>query len=561
MELPQVRKIALFFLLSTLPLFAEISSYEGNRVLFLITQGRIEEGLALYQSISQAKGNHEFALLKQIGLLLLEQGIKSKDPEETVMALFGIGIAISDEATYLLEEALRSPHPQIQLIAINFLARSQNDYAYDSIHRLMSSPFPLIRLEAAYQLALVKHPRATAQIEALMQKIDPRALSVFPKLFSLVGDDAALKIMRKLMNHLDHDVRTAAILSATESGQDELLPQIRKLAAQHDPRQQEAAAYSLGIFKDQSSLELLKRLSLSPHQPVKVAALGALYALGVKEAALPLKDLAIEGDLFAIHSLKGVVGGEEVLAELSQSGKAAIRLNASLALLELKDRRALPGIVEILVRDVRDIAYTEISSPGKSLVAWKTIPSAAHQGDEAPILQELSLSFREDVLENAIELPGGDFLKLASFLFETKQNDLIPLLVRLLVNIDTEESTELLKKQAQKLGAPLIRNYCTLALAKMRGDEESIENLRQWVLKQQEVDMLKFRTYVPFDLRELHSTYELTPQESARLLVEALEVLSETDEANSLDLLLQVLKEGHKKNRFVVAGFILKSVQ
>lgn len=557
----QVLHLTFKLLFFIAPLLADNFSYDANRILFSITQGKVDEGLSLYNSLAEMKGKHDFELLKQISLLILEQGVKSKDPEETVMALFGIGVAMNDRATFLLEEALHSPVPQIQLIALNFLARSQNDDAYEKIHQLMSSPFPPIRLEVAHQLALAKHPKATAQIEALMQKMDPRLHPVFPQLFSLVGDDAAFKILRKLLNHSDHNVRTAAILSAAKSGQDELLPTIRKIASQHDPRQQEAAAYSLGIFKDYSSLDTLKKLSSSAHLPVKIAALDALYQLGVQEVSEELEALALQGDLFAIHSLKEFPQGKQTLAKLMQNRKGAIRLNASLALLELKDRRALPGIAEILIRDLRDVAYAEVISPGKALSAWKEIPSLSYKEEEIPVIEELSLSFREDVLEKAIELPQEDFLKLATLIFETKQNDLIPLLVRLLVNIESEKTVQLLKQQSQKLGAPLIRNYCTLALAKMHIGDDSIENLKQWVIKQQEVNMLKFRTYIPFDLRASRDTYELTPQESARLLIESLEVLSEKEQKESLDLLLKVLREGHKKNRFVIAGFILKSVQ
>lgn len=553
-------KLLLFALLSTFPLIGE-SSYESNRLLFLITQGKIEEAISLYQSIAELSGKHNLELLKDISLLILEQGIKSKDPEETVMSLFGISIAMNDKATFLLEDALNSPLPQIQLIALNFLARSQNDGAYEKIQKLISSPFLPIRLEAIHQLALVKHPRATAQIEALMQKMDTALLPIFPELFSLVGDHAALRIMRKLLNHKDPDVRTSTILSATKAGQDELLASIRRLAAQHDPRQQEAAAYSLGVFKDHNSIEILKKLSTSLHPTVKVAALQALYNLGIETAAKELTFLALQGDLFAIQSLKDIPHSEEMLVKIMENSAGPIRLNATLALFAFKDARSLPGIAEILIRDRQTIAYTEVISPGKALIAWKEIPSLAYQEEQIPLLEELSLSFRESILEKAIELPEDNFLKLAKVLFETKQNELIPLLTRLLVNLESEKSIQLLKKEAQKLGAPLIRNYCTLALAKMEVDDSYLESLKQWTLKQQEVDMLKFRTYVPFDLRISRDTYELTPQESAKLLVEAFEVLSEKEQEKSLDLFLRVLKEGHKKNRFVIAGFILKSVQ
>lgn len=553
-------KIILLFILISPPfLKGETSSFEANRILFMMTQGKVKEALTLYTETHSNK--HDYDLLQKISLLLLDRGIKSTEPEEQLMAIFGASIANNDNSYYLLEEGIRSSFPQIQLVALNFLSKTQNDDAYELINSAMSSPYPLIRLEAAYQLAQKKHPKATAQIEALMQKIDSSATFVFPQLFALVGDDASMKILRKLMHHTDHEVRVAAILSAVKYNRDDLLPSIRKLAKQHDVRQQEACAMALGFFKDQSSLDILENLSQSPHVSVQIASHAALYSMGIKKSAEALKNLALQGNLFAIEALSQIPGSEETLAFLLKSNQIQIRLNATLALLELKDRRALSGLADILLRDMRDLAFTEVASQGKALTAWKAIPSVSEQGEAASVLLELSLAFREEILEKCLKLPEQDFLIIAKALFDAKQNDLIPLLVRILVNLDTPEAIALLKDQQQKAGAPLIRNYATLGLVEMKEEGSYVETLKQWVIKQQEVDILKFRTFVPFDMREPNSTYELTPQESARLLVESLETLSGQEDNEGVDLLLQVLKEGHQKNRYVVAGLLLRAVQ
>lgn len=537
------------------------SSYESNRVLFLINQGDIPAALDLYDEIVKQRGKHQFELLQQMSLLLLDQGFKSDEPEVQLMAIFGAGIAMNDQAFYLLEEGLRSPFPQIQVIALNFLGRTQQDRACELINRMMASPYPIIRLEAGYQLALLKHPKATLQIEALMAKMPPAVMPLFAKLFAIVGDHDALKILKKMLTNPDPEVRIAAIISASELGRDDLLPPIRKLAAQHEARQQEAVAYALGTFKDQQSIEALKKLSMSPHATVKLAALHALYELGEKENVEQMVNLAKNGDLFAIRVLGNVEESKDTLAALSKSEKLPYRLNASLSLLQMKDSRCLPGIAEILVRDMRDLAFTEVTSSGKALTAWKAIPSASHHGEESSILLELSLAFREEVLRQSLELPEKDFLQLAALLFATKQNDLIPLLTTLLINLDTPNAVQLLKQQQQKAGAPLIRNYATLALVKLKEDGPYLDTLKQWVESQQVLDIMKFRTFVPFDLRETPTAFELTPQETARLLVEALEILLESDENQGIDILLKVLRNGHPRNRFVIAGSILHVAQ
>lgn len=542
----------IFTLLITAPLLGE---YEGNRILFVLTQGKTEQAIDLYKENQKLRGKHDFTLLQHMCHIILDRGFKSNDPEDQLMSVFGTGVAMNDRTFYLLEEGLRSQFLQIQVVALNFLGKSHHEDALELMNKMMASPYPIIRLEAAFQLAQMKHPKATAQIEALMQKVDPSATAIFPQLFALSGDDSAIKILRKLINHTDHEVRIASLISACETGRDELLPQIRKLASQHDTRQQEAASLALGIFQDQCSEPLLKKLALSPQPNVQIAALNALYALGIKEAALPLQNLAKSGNIFAIQALANILGSEEILVALLKSPQIQTRLNATLSLLELKDDRCLGGLLEILLSDSRDLAFTEVTTPGKALKAWKAIPSAQAQGDETALLLELSLQFREEALVKALELKEATFLLLASKLFEAKQNDLIPMLITLLVNLDTVKSIELLKREQQKAGAPLIRAYATLGLVQLKEEGNYAQLLKKWILSQKEREMMKFRTFVPFDLRE---TFELTPQETARFLIESIQALVEMQEQESIDLLLHILKEGHPRNRPVLAGLLLK---
>lgn len=545
----------ILFLLVFMPLSALFSS---NRVLFLINQGGIEKAVDQYQEIQKEKGKHDFELLHQMCLSLLDASMKSSAPEDQLMAVFGAGVSQSDQTFYLLEQGLKSSFPQIQVVALNFLARTQNDMAYNLIERQLGSPHGIIRLEAAYQLAKIKHPKATAQVEALMQKVPPSALPLFPKLLALIGDASALKILRKNMSHTDHEVRIASILGAAEFERDDLLPQIRKLASQHDSRQQETAAYALGLFQDNHSKQILQRLSNSPHTPVKIAALNSLIQMGEKDKTLELEKLALAGNLFAVQCLGEIPHTEDILFEIANTKDLLLRLNGSLALLNRKDRRCLPGIVEILLRDSRDLAFAEITTPGKSLKAWRAIPSASHQGEEAALLLELSLAFREEVLTQCLELPEADFLALAKYLLYKNQNDLVPLLINLLINLDTKESIALLKELQQRAGAPLIRNYAALALVKLKEEGPYMDIMKQGILGKQEIDMVKFRTLVPFELREEGSHFELLPHESARLLIESLEVLAEIDPTEGVNILLTLLKEGHPRNRPVIAGIILQ---
>lgn len=530
----------------------------GNRVLFLLSQGQIPLAIDEYKKIQEIKGKHDFELLHSMCLSLLDLNMKSSAAEDQLMAVYGAGISLNERTFYLLEQGLKSSFPQIQVIALNFLARSGHDEGYTLIERLLGSPYVMIRLEAAYQLALIKHPKATVQVEALMQKVPPAAMPLFPKLLALIGDVSALKILRKNLSHTNHEVRIAAIRASAEFGRDELLPQIRKLASQCDARQQETAAFALGVFQDYHSKKVLASLAESPHIPVRIAALKSLISLGEKDKIRHLRQLALQGNLFAIQCLGDIPHTEEILAQIAASSDLALRLNGSLALLKRKDRRCIPGILEILVRDSRDLAFTESTTPGKALTAWRAIPSASHQGEESALLLELSLAFREEVLTECLELPESDFLALARYLFEKKQNDLAPLLINLLINLDTKETVTLLKELQQKAGAPLIRNYAALALVKLKEEGSYMDLLKQSILHKQDIEIVKFRTLVPFELREEGSHFELLPHESARLLIESLEALSEIDPSEGINLLLTLLQEGHPRNTPIIAGIILQ---
>lgn len=550
-------KVVLLFLILLQPIVAES---EFSKILYLTHCGDVELALSQYLETYKTQQKHDFDLLQQISLILLNKGMKSGTPEEQLLTIYGAGISTNERSYYLLEDGLNSNHPQIQAIALNFLARSQNDYADTLINRLITSPHPLIRLEAAYQLALKKHPLATSQIEALMYKMGDEAAAVFPKLFATCGDSTSTKVLRKLLTHSKSEVRCETVLCLAEFLRDDLLMNIRKMALQSDVAQQESCAYALGVMKDEESIPLLKKLAQSHSIAVKIAAIQALNAIQEKSANQELMELARQGNLFAVYALRDVPGTEDLLSFLARSSNLQIRINASLALLKKHNPKCLRGVLELLLKDSRDLAILKIHTLGKGLYAFKAMPSAAENTENA-LLQELTLTFREDILESAIELPEEHFLKIAKAIFDKKQNDLIPCLCDLLHQMGTPASIELLKKEQQKAGAPLIRNYCNLALFKLKEEGPYEENLLQWVSQQQNTDMIRFRAFVPFDLRDDEQAFELTPEETARLLIDSFESIAQTQEDKGINLLLEAIMNGNPKNRYVLAGLILRITQ
>lgn len=569
MELPQMKRFMFVplaaLLIAVHPVWSEPladRSTVTSHILYLMHAGETARALEEYQSYRQQTGSNDFELIEQIGLTLLDQGFRSKDAEIRRMTLFGAGVSSNDKALYIIEDALVKGQPEMQLIALHFLSKHQNDRADQVIHRAMGSNSLLIRLETAFQLAKKKDPKAVGQTEALMAKVPEEIWPIFPQIFAASGSPEAKKILRRLLTHSDEKVRIATIISLAEFGHDDFQHHIRRMASHHEARQQEACAAALGILRDESAASRLMQLAKSSHLNVKLAALGALYLLGREEAAQEVANVARTGDLFAIGLLGSMPGNEELLVNLTHVDNLQIKVNAAASLLELGDRRSLPIIAQVLLRDSRDLSLDRVTSQGGSLSALRVIPSATQVHAEDPVALELSLHLKEALLAKTVELPEKDFLALAEMLLEKQQNDLVPALSVVLENHPTPAVIALLKKQQQKVGAPLVRNYCNLTLYRLREPGPYAQNLQAWVTQQKNIDLIEFRPLVPLDQREHDdTTFELTPQETSRLLIEAFESFVATQDDKGIDVLISLIQSGNSKNKYALIGLLMRAIQ
>lgn len=557
------RFLVLFFLLFTSSFtFANHNEdIQTNRILFLAKSGNSSRALEMYRASVDKNGRHDFDLLHQIGLCILEQGMDSGDKETQIMSLFGAGISADERTLSLLIEGADHPDPTVQLLAMNLLSRYENREAYAVLNRAMSSNHLLIRLEAAMHLAEKKHAKAVSQIESLMYKVEPEVLVVFPQLFAAIGDAHAIKLLRKLLTTPNEEVRIEAILSIAALERDDLLPQIRILSSQHSMAQQEACAVALGLMKDEKSQSRLEHLAQSRHPNVRLAALQALYRLGHTEARSAIENIALSGDIYAIFMLGEMPGSEPTLAKLVKSKHISAKINAAIALLELQDDRCLDVLYEYLVRDQRHLMFEEGETPGKALKAIRLVPVSKRHEEVEPIIVERSLHIREELLNKAIELPHEHFLDLADHLFQKGQNDLVPTLVTLLEHLQTPEAIHLLKKYQQKIGAPLIRNYCNLALYRLKEEGPFADNLREWIAKTRENEIIHFRPMLPLLLREKQETYQLTAEETTRLLLESIEALAASQDDHGIDTLLDTIQFGNAKNKYALVGLLIRATQ
>lgn len=559
MILCQCQRLILLLLL-VFPLnFAWSTSTQAGKILFLIQQGEHQEAISLYQELYQNTQTHNYDLLHRMGIGLLDHGFRQQDPEIQLLTLFGANISAHEDVYYILEESLKSRIPPIQLVALAALSQIQQDRADQAILRMMGNAHLLVRLEAVKYLCKKKHPQAVNQIESLMFKCPKDLHSLFPSLLAIIGDEKSTRILRKMINTPSDDVRKAVILAAAKTGRDDFLPQIRQQALLHHYTQQEASAYALGVFKDDQSIEKLNKLAKSQYPSVSLAANWSLYQLGQEAATEEMEKLASRGDTFAIAALSSIKGHSEKLLELLPSANLQVRINLILALLEQGHPQVYPYLEEIVIRDSRDLGFVLQDSPGKTFHSWKVHTGASGMWKDDIDAYRVQLELKEEILKKLRQISATDFIRLASQIFATQQNELVPIAVELLEDIDSPASIACLKIHQQKLGAPLIRNYCNLALYRLGEDGPYGELLHQWVKNHYQTDLIQFRAFDPWEPKQ--NNYTLTPTETSRLLVEAFETFANNQDKLGVELLIEAIANGHKKNKYALAGILLRATQ
>jgi HEAT repeat protein len=529
--------------------------------LYLMQQNQIEESIDKYREFSDITGRHDFEVLQQMGLILLQKGIQSQDSQTFMMTLFGAGLSGSAGAIEILEKGIGHPDPQVQLLSLHFIAKFDDDRTSEIFNRAMASDFLAIRMEAAYYMAQTKHPHAVGQIEGLMYRLPPAFKPYFPSLFALLGTSDATQALRRLIEDSDPQTRVESILHVARLGRDDFLPMLRKRLTHTHIAELEATAFAMGALKDSQSIPRLKKLVQSPTDTIRLSASIALFNLGDRSHISVITDLANQSNLFAISALGAISETEDTLAALLKSEDLQVRTNAAIALLQRRDARCLSVLTEILIDDSRDLAFHPFNSVGRTLSAIKAVPSAELRSKDPTLDLSYSLAMREHLLREAIHLPEEHFLKLAKKIFTRGQNDLVPTTISLLENLQTSAAIAALKEGAEKISSPLIRDYCHLALYRLKQEGPYEEYINHWVMNQKQSQLIQLRQLLPWKYRLEQSDYTLTPEETSRLLIEAfLSIASRRDE-KSIAFLLEAIQLGNPQNRYALMGLLMKATE
>lgn len=532
------------------------------QILYLTQVGELNKGIELYRKLKDENQKHDFGILEQLSYILLGQGAKSGDETSQLLSMYGAAMAGTVESMDLYQLGMDSLNPLTQMATIQFLREIQDDRAEEILLQAFTSAYLPIRMEAAYALAMRKSNRATGMIDSLMQRLPPPMHTYFPELFAMIGTTDAMGVLQRLMGSRFLSVRLSAFLAAAKFGRDDFLSAIRSGLTHADAAELETCAASVGYLQDSHSIPALKQLVQSKIPQVHLAACRSLIQLGNHEYEEEILKSALLKNPLAIYLLMDIPNSESLLAKLNLDYHFSTRLHAALALLKKRDTRAIPTLMQILIRDEKDLGFQPVFSLGHSLMAWKVIPSCTQYAKKKELdIPSITLALREQILQDALEFPEESFLAIAREIFEKKENDLIPLLIHLIENLKTEKAIDLLKEQSKRIGAPFIRTYCHLALYRLGIEGPHRSFLFQWIEDQKKHEMIRFRPMLSWTERQAGNQFQLTPEETSRLLVEAFITLANQYDPRGIDILLNAIQKGNEKNRYALAGLLLKSIQ
>lgn len=522
----------------------------SSQLLWLSQHGKMEQALEGAEELLKTR-QLDHAVLEQLGIILLRSGLQSKDQQEQLLTLIGASIAQHESTREILERACHSQHPLVQLHALQGLAAYSDDDVDREMMTALGSPWLPVRLTAAQLLATKRSPHVIVQVEAMLAKLPPQVHPFLPGLLGRVNTPDAMHLLERQLASRYLPVRVAAIEALRAARRDDACPRLREMATHDMGPQAEACAHALASLGDESAIPLLRQMLDSPEMATRLAAACALTRLGEEEAFEMVRQEALHGNPFAIRALASRRGEIELLRELVQHPSLSIRIHAMLGCLEQRDVAALPMLRQLLRAGPTTPVMEQTYTPGHAFSAYRVRMA---QAEDAPMV----LAMREQLLSQAIELPERVFLSLAEEVLEGQQPELVPLAVKLVENLQTHEAVEMLKRERQRAGAPLSRMAAALALYRMGEPGPWEGQLLSWLREQGQHQIIQLKETPEWDPDQLVSPHDLSAEQTSQLIIEALETLAARQSLQGQLLVMEWLRTGHPRNRFVLAGILMR---
>lgn len=100
-------KLLATLLLCTSSLMAHFPIEVGGQVLYFIHHGDTASALTRYLEYAHKVGEHDYELLQQVGITLLERGTSSGEQETQLMCLLGAGVSLCPPLLPILERGFK----------------------------------------------------------------------------------------------------------------------------------------------------------------------------------------------------------------------------------------------------------------------------------------------------------------------------------------------------------------------------------------------------------------------------------------------------------------------
>ena len=62
-------------------------------------------------------------------------------------------------------------------------------------------------------------------------------------------------------------------------------------------------------------------------------------------------------------------------------------------------------------------------------------------------------------------------------------------------------------------------------------------------------------------MRDSEGAYQLTPQETSKLLVDSFDAFLKTQDDKGIDIVLEAIQNGNPKNKYALAGLLIHATQ
>ena len=72
--------------------------------------------------------------------------------------------------------------------------------------------------------------------------------------------------------------------------------------------------------------------------------------------------------------------------------------------------------------------------------------------------------------------------------------------------------------------------------------------------------MIRFLPFLPRELREDGEPYQLSPEDNSSLLIASFESFVNNKDENGIDFLLDAIQNGHAKNKYALAGLLMRAI-